>query len=213
MLRITTFVVSLLSVYVTLVTALGAAEPTDPRPLPTEGEARILAALGETTAADFETKPFSEVVEALEQKHKIQIQFDHKAISDAGVGTDTPMTVRLQGVTLRSLLRLMLHELDLTYLVGDGYLRITSKTEAENMLRVKVYPVRDLVTPDSEFRPPLPKERHGQEDYQSLIELITTTVAPTTWDEVGGPGSIQQYRKSHSITFSQTEDVHAETAE
>jgi hypothetical protein len=27
-------------------------------------------------------------------------------------------------------------------------------------------------------------------DFQSLIDLITSTVAPTTWDEVGGPGSI-----------------------
>lgn len=31
-------------------------------------------------------------------------------------------------------------------------------------------------------------------DFQSLIELITTTIAPTTWDEVGGPGAIQQYQ-------------------
>ncbi len=27
-----------------------------------------------------------------------------------------------------------------------------------------------------------------------MINLITTTVSPTTWDEVGGPGSIQEYR-------------------
>lgn len=33
----------------------------------------------------------------------------------------------------------------------------------------------------------------GQADFQSLIQLITSTVAPTTWDEVGGPGAIQQY--------------------
>ena len=34
----------------------------------------------------------------------------------------------------------------------------------------------------------------GQADFTSLIDLITTTVAPTTWDEVGGPGAIQPYR-------------------
>ena len=33
----------------------------------------------------------------------------------------------------------------------------------------------------------------GSADFTSLIELITSTVAPTSWDEVGGPGSIQQY--------------------
>ncbi len=33
----------------------------------------------------------------------------------------------------------------------------------------------------------------GQANFTQLIELITTTVAPTTWDEVGGPGAIQPY--------------------
>ena len=36
--------------------------------------------------------------------------------------------------------------------------------------------------------------RGGQQaDFDSLIELITTTVAPTTWDEVGGPGAIHEF--------------------
>lgn len=30
-------------------------------------------------------------------------------------------------------------------------------------------------------------------DFDALIELITTTVAPTTWEEVGGPGSIAPF--------------------
>jgi hypothetical protein len=30
-------------------------------------------------------------------------------------------------------------------------------------------------------------------DFESLIELITSTVRPTTWDEVGGPGSIKEF--------------------
>lgn len=41
---------------VLLVTAPSAADPTDRRP-PTDGEAKILAALGEPTAADFQKRP------------------------------------------------------------------------------------------------------------------------------------------------------------
>lgn len=33
----------------------------------------------------------------------------------------------------------------------------------------------------------------SQADFQSLIDLITSTVAPTTWDDVGGPGSIAPF--------------------
>ena len=38
---------------------------------------------------------------------------------------------------------------------------------------------------------------------QSLIELITTTIAPTTWDEAGGPGSIKEFETNLSLVISQ----------
>jgi hypothetical protein len=41
----------------------------------------------------------------------------------------------------------MLGELDLTYVIRNEVLMITTKTEAENMLSTKVYPVADLVVP------------------------------------------------------------------
>ncbi|HXT60959.1 MAG TPA: hypothetical protein VN699_20130, partial [Pirellulales bacterium] len=53
----------------------------------------------------------------------------------------------------------------------------------------------------------------GTADFQSLIELITSTIAPTTWDEVGGPGAIQEYRNNLSLVISQTQEVHEEIAD
>lgn len=50
-------------------------------------------------------------------------------------------------------------------------------------------------------------------DFDSLIELITTTVAPTTWDSVGGPGSIQPFETNLSLVISQTQEVHEEIAD
>jgi hypothetical protein len=34
----------------------------------------------------------------------------------------------------------------------------------------------------------------GTANFQALEDLITSTVAPTTWDEVGGPGAIKEYQ-------------------
>jgi len=48
----------------------------------------------------------------------------------------------------------------------------------------------------------------AQADFDSLIELITTTVKPQTWDEVGGPGTISPFQNNLSLVISQTEDVH-----
>lgn len=45
-------------------------------------------------------------------------------------------------------------------------------------------------------------------DFDSLIRLITTTIAPTTWDEVGGSGAISPFRGNLSLVISNTEEVH-----
>ena len=50
----------------------------------------------------------------------------------------------------------------------------------------------------------------SQADFDSLIELITSTIQPTTWDEVGGPGSIAGFETNLSLVVSQTQDVHEE---
>ncbi len=50
----------------------------------------------------------------------------------------------------------------------------------------------------------------AQADFDSLIDLITSTIKPTTWDDVGGPGSIAPFETNLSIVVSQTQDVHEE---
>ena len=48
----------------------------------------------------------------------------------------------------------------------------------------------------------------SQADFESLIELITATIEPTSWDEVGGPGSIAPFDTNLSLVISQTQEVH-----
>ncbi len=49
-------------------------------------------------------------------------------------------------------------------------------------------------------------------DFDTLIELITSTIAPDTWDEVGGAGAIEPYPMTLSLVISQTQEVHEEIA-
>jgi len=50
----------------------------------------------------------------------------------------------------------------------------------------------------------------SQADFDSLMDLITSTIAPTTWDDVGGAGSIAPFDTNLSLVVSQTQDVHEE---
>jgi len=50
-------------------------------------------------------------------------------------------------------------------------------------------------------------------DFDSLVQLIITTVQPDTWDEVGGVGSIVHSETTLSLVVRHTEDAHREIAE
>jgi Mg-chelatase subunit ChlD/uncharacterized membrane protein YgcG len=110
-------------------------------------EQRIFKELDNVTRLEFIETPLADVVEYLKDTHQIPIEIDNKALDDVGLSTDVPVTRNLSGVTLRSALRLMLRELELTYMIQDEVLLITTPEEAETQLVTKVYPVADLVLP------------------------------------------------------------------
>jgi len=77
-------------------------------------EKKIHDALKSPTQLEFVETPLSDVIDYLKDYHGIEIQLDTKALGDVGIGSDTPVTKNLKGITLRSALRLMLHDLNLT---------------------------------------------------------------------------------------------------
>ncbi len=87
---------------------------------------------------------------------------------------------------------MLLSRKDLVFLIRDEVLQITTKQVVDAALATRTYPVADLTPGDK---------------YDSLIDAITTNVAPTTWSEVGGPGSLSPVKAARSLVVSQTQDV------
>ncbi|MCA9103538.1 MAG: hypothetical protein KDA63_20435, partial [Planctomycetales bacterium] len=52
-----------------------------------------------------------------------------------------------------------------------------------------------------------------QADFDTLINLIQATIEPTTWDIVGGDGSIQRYPNNLSLVVSTTQEIHEQIVE
>ncbi len=121
---------------------------TDLRRVP-PAEARIEKELGEPTTMEFVDTPLQDAIDYLKDVHNIEIQLEKTALEEAGVGSDTPVTRTLKGISLRSALRLLLADLPtpLTYVIEDEVLKITTVDKAAAKLVVKAYPVADLVTP------------------------------------------------------------------
>ena len=57
---------------------------------------------------------------------------------------------------------------------------------------------------------PPPRRSGPSPDYDSLIQVITSTIEPATWDSVGGPGQIAPYEENLSLVISQTPPIHEE---
>jgi len=210
--------------------AVQARKPAEPKPKPSEPKAKeksstakkgkpapagkkyieaadaaIEKALAENTQLEFVDTPLSDVIDYLRDRHKIEIQVDQKALEDAGIGRNKQVTKSLKGISLRSVLKLVLREIDLTYTVHNGVLVITTPDRAESMVTTKVYPVTDLV---------VQRDRFGRVgvDADGLIGQITSTVAPTTWSDAGGPGSVwaRQVGGVVLLSVAQSYEVHQE---
>ncbi|MGQ9574389.1 MAG: hypothetical protein ACUVUC_03660, partial [Thermoguttaceae bacterium] len=112
-------------------------------------EQKILDALRSPVEGfEFENTPLTDVIDHLRNVHNINIVLDMKALEDQQIDPSTQMVnLSLKGVSLRSALRLMLNPMDLTYIIEDEVLLITSLDRAESKLVTKVYPVADLVIP------------------------------------------------------------------
>jgi hypothetical protein len=227
------------------------------------GEQAILKAMEEPTAMEFVETPLTDVVAFLESKHHIPFQIDKKALDDVGIGSDTPITCTISGVSLRSALELILRPLSLAWTVKSDVLLITTPEEEDSHLVTKTYDVGDLLVPTADFpyrgrslptidpdgtssfdvqgtlpavygmggmgggekpgdvkgaagggamfnmAPYATSPRYSIEsapDFDSLIDMITSTVAPTSWDQVGGPGSIAPFGRL--LVVSQKLGVH-----
>ena len=81
---------------------------------------KLAAALGDLTELEFVDQPLRDVVEYLKERHNVEIVLDAKALLDAGIGFDAPITRNVRSISLKSALELLLGELDLTcFAEGD----------------------------------------------------------------------------------------------
>lgn len=167
----------------------------------TEAESAVRAKLSERTTIDFVDTPLIVVVRYLGDRHDLQIEMNRSAFEDLGIDTSAAVTRKLNDVSLRSALDLILAELDLAFLIEPGMLIVTSKEGYKDQQRTVIYPTTDLTHLTE-------NNRYG---HNELSVLIYTFVDPTSWPEGTGPGVIREF--CGAMVFTQMEDVHRHTIE
>jgi len=110
-----------------------------------KAEENISAQLDKQTEIDFQDQPLTDVITFLADFHNIPIILDKEALQEEGIATDTPVTQTLTGVKLRSALKIILQPLQLSYIIEDEVMKITTLAKEKERLQTRVYPVGDLV--------------------------------------------------------------------
>jgi type II secretory pathway component GspD/PulD (secretin) len=113
-------------------------------PAMSPAEAKIRAELQKSSTAEFVETPLQVVVQYLQDLHGIQIQIDRLTLDTEGISQDSPVTFNVKNVSLRSLLSRMLHNLNLTWIVKDEVLLITTEGYAAKHPSRRIYDVSDL---------------------------------------------------------------------
>jgi general secretion pathway protein D len=240
-------------------------------------ELEIIRSLSQPVSVRFNRRPLGEVMDDLAALTNVNLFLDPQGLDQEGVSIDEPVTINLRKeISLKSALMLILEPLNLSYVVRDEVLKITSERLRDGDVYIETYDVGDLVMPIPNFAPggvgiqqsldrsyaslagglgmspgvSVSASPHGiaasgqinpairsqmnapagggafggpgggfgggpgglgggsRPDFDSLIDLIQQTIEPTSWDEVGGPGTVAGHDTNLSLVISQTQEVH-----
>jgi type II secretory pathway component GspD/PulD (secretin) len=225
-------------------------------------ERQIEGRLSAPITLNFKDQRLGQVIDDLHDLTGVNVVADAAALEESGVGLDRPLSLKVENISLKSALNLLLSQAHLTYVIKDEALQITTEDHAKGKLKRVTYPVADLVVPienhdlpkcqdmayllgkqvdnGPQYNPGMPYtgpntlfngnavsnpatgissypagqaapqatvRRTGNTIEDLLIKLITQTVSPESWSEVGGQGTIQYFPLGLALVINQTLDI------
>jgi hypothetical protein len=176
----------------------------------TEEEKKIVKALGTPMTIEMEGKTFKEVLDYLKEKTGLPIVVDPRALEDLNITYNTPINLNLRNVTTRTVLKRLLGDLQLTYVMKDQSIQVTTPARAKELLTIRIYSVQDLI-PVADMRiPPILNQINAYQTIQQLVLMITQTVEPDSWEVngKGGLGTITFDPVRFMLVVKQTAEMH-----
>jgi hypothetical protein len=164
---------------------------------------KIVQALDQKLTVGFNDLQLDTALAELGEQTGIEIIIDRRALEEIGLTPDTPATARIKNASLRTILRFMLRELDLTYRIHDELMVITTIEACEQNLCNRVYFLEGTGALN--------------QDINGVARVIQTTIVPETWEALGGPSTIAPMAQGDgvrpAIIVAAPSDVHEQIAD
>lgn len=152
---------------------------------------QIRAKLKDQVKVDFNGVGLSAVISRFATALDMPIIMDEKALEEELISLDEQITLNLsKEISFRSALKLVLEPLNLTWVIEDEVMRITSKSNSANVLRT--YDLSQILPDNSTVL--------------ELVSIIERTVAPGSWDAAEGTSTIAVF--GSLLVVSCPEDTH-----
>ena len=113
-------------------------------PVLTKRELKIEAALNTETECNFSETPLSQAIKSLADRHDITIFLLEEKMKESAIPMDDPVSLKVKGIALKHVLKLILEPIDLTYMVDRELLKITTRLDEQEIYQTRVYPVGDF---------------------------------------------------------------------
>jgi len=140
----------------------------------------------------------------LSEATKENVLLDQRRLED--IGLSVMETARFQTGLSNMSARHALDSLGggLAWQIHAGAVVITSAEGVDSFLDTRVYPVTQLISGNRKKSP------GNTTDLDHLVEVIMSNVAPDSWEEVGGAGTIVQIMEPPAMVISQNARTHAQ---
>lgn len=145
-------------------------------------EKEILRTLDQPSKTDFSfnNTSFDQVIKSLEKELGFQLVISKATMEEVRLSYESTLTYEIpRNVSKRNLLKSVLSELGLTYIIKGEIVQVVSFLQAKNEMRVGVMDVASLINGAG-----------TQQNVNQIINLIKTTVEPDSWEGAGGNGTI-----------------------
>ncbi|MFM7110287.1 MAG: hypothetical protein ACKO26_04025 [Planctomycetota bacterium] len=173
----------------------------------TEKEKSLLKSLSTPMDINIEGKSLEYFLQEMENKLGVSLIVDRPAVEAAGVRIDSPVTVKARNWTGRTVLKKVLADLGLSYIIRSEEIQVTTAERSRENLVTRSYYIGDLLGVSNMRLPPWYNQQQFAQTLTSIIDSIKSQVDPRSWQPEGS-GSIVFEPLSMSLIIRQTAEVH-----
>jgi hypothetical protein len=177
-------------------------------------EIALVKALNSVMTVDFNETPLKTALEVLQDRTGQAIIVDMASLKEANTDYMDPVTFKVNKAQFSTILRKILRDNGLTYVIKEGTLQVVTSAKAREMMTVRTYPIDDLVQASSFAQQFGPFAARAQmlSNVQGLINMIQTTVDPAIWQPNGGGASITFFEPGMALIIRAPTEFHYQFA-